>query len=188
MAFLKARGHTGATTLLRREASPQAAFVFVRKTKPSQLAASFLTGRRLRRRAQPVGARPSPRVVRAVVRRRPSPRVSCPPRTNDMGGSIRVPERLRPRRAQAHPAAYVARSVVREYWAMLTHEHVVTRSVARTAAILDCTAGVPGDPYTAATARSTVRRGGRRGPGPAAHRLAHRPTERPRLEPRWSGR
>src|SRR6185503_16982009 len=37
-----------------------------------------------------------------------------------------------------------------EYWGPLTHEHVLTRSVRDSAAVLDATAGMaPGDPYSA---------------------------------------
>jgi len=70
---------------------------------------------------------------------------------NDMGGSIRVPSAhcglvgLKPSRARTSLGPGFG-----EYWGMLTHEHVLTRSVRDTAAVLDCTAGArPGDPYTA---------------------------------------
>ncbi len=70
---------------------------------------------------------------------------------NDMGGSIRVPAAccgvvgLKPTRARTSLGPDFG-----EYWAMLTHEGVLTRSVRDTAAVLDAVAGpAPGDPYTA---------------------------------------
>lgn len=70
---------------------------------------------------------------------------------NDMGGSIRIPSSacglvgLKPTRARTSLAPHFG-----EYWAMTTHEFVLTRSVRDAAAILDCVAGpAPGDPYTA---------------------------------------
>lgn len=70
---------------------------------------------------------------------------------NDMGGSIRIPAAhcglvgLKPSRARGTLAPAFG-----EYWGPLTHEHVVTRSVRDSAAILDCIAGpAVGDPYTA---------------------------------------
>lgn len=70
---------------------------------------------------------------------------------NDMGGSIRIPAAhcglvgLKPSRARSTLAPAFG-----EYWGPLTHEHVVTRSVRDSAAILDCIAGPAiGDPYTA---------------------------------------
>ena len=70
---------------------------------------------------------------------------------NDMGGSIRVPSSmcglvgLKPSRARSTLGPDFG-----EYWAMTTHEHVLTRSVRDTAAVLDAIAGPGvGDPYTA---------------------------------------
>lgn len=70
---------------------------------------------------------------------------------NDMGGSIRIPAShcalvgLKPSRARGTLAPDFG-----EYWGPLTHEHVVTRSVRDSAAILDAVAGpAAGDPYTA---------------------------------------
>src|SRR6266536_2587014 len=70
---------------------------------------------------------------------------------NDMGGSIRVPASacglvgLKPTRARTTLGPDFG-----EFWGPLTHEHVLTRSVRDTAAVLDATAGPgPGDPYTA---------------------------------------
>ena len=70
---------------------------------------------------------------------------------NDMGGSIRLPSSycglvgLKPTRARNSLAPHHG-----EFWGPLTHEHVLTRSVRDSAAILDATAGhAPGDPYTA---------------------------------------
>lgn len=70
---------------------------------------------------------------------------------NDMGGSIRIPSAhcglvgLKPTRARNSLAPDFG-----EYWGPLTHEHVLTRSVRDTAAMLDATAGpAPGDPYLA---------------------------------------
>jgi amidase len=70
---------------------------------------------------------------------------------NDMGGSIRVPSGmcglvgLKPSRGRGTLGPDFG-----EYWAMTTHEHVLTRTVRDTAAVLDAIAGPGvGDPYTA---------------------------------------
>jgi amidase len=70
---------------------------------------------------------------------------------NDMGGSIRLPAAycglvgLKPTRARTSLAPDFG-----EYWAMLTHEGVLTRTVRDTALALDAISGMsPGDPYTA---------------------------------------
>ena len=70
---------------------------------------------------------------------------------NDMGGSIRIPASccglvgLKPSRDRTSLAPDYG-----EYWGPLTHEHVVSRTVRDSAAVLDATAGVvPGDLHTA---------------------------------------
>lgn len=70
---------------------------------------------------------------------------------NDMGGSIRIPAShcalvgLKPSRARTSLAPDFG-----EFWGPLTHQHVLTRSVRDSAAILDATAvPAPGDPYSA---------------------------------------
>ncbi len=70
---------------------------------------------------------------------------------NDMGGSIRVPASacglvgLKPTRGRTTLGPDFG-----EFWGPLTHEHVLTRSVRDSAAVLDAVAGPgPGDPYTA---------------------------------------
>jgi amidase len=70
---------------------------------------------------------------------------------NDMGGSIRFPSSmcgivgLKPTRARSTLGPDFG-----EYWGPLTHEHVLTRSVRDTAAVLDAIAGPgTGDPYSA---------------------------------------
>jgi amidase len=70
---------------------------------------------------------------------------------NDMGGSIRIPASccglvgLKASRDRTSLAPDFG-----EYWGPLTHEHVVTRTVRDSAAVLDATAGgVPGDLHMA---------------------------------------
>ncbi len=152
MAFLKERGHTEETDSYLAAKLRRAGFVFVGKTNLPELAASFLT--------EPVAYGPthnpwdpgrstggSSGGSAAAVASGMVPAAHA----NDMGGSIRVPASacglvgLKPSRARTSLGPAFG-----EYWAMLTHEHVVTRTVRDSAAILDCTAGaMPGDPYTA---------------------------------------
>lgn len=70
---------------------------------------------------------------------------------NDMAGSIRVPASccglvgLKPTRARTSLGPGHG-----EYWGPVAHEHVLTRSVRDSAAVLDTIRGMaPGDPYTA---------------------------------------
>ena len=152
MALLKARGHTEETDSYFAAKLRAAGFVFVGKTNLPELAASFLT--------EPVAYGPthnpwdlgrstggSSGGSAAAVAAGMVPAAHA----NDMGGSIRVPASacglvgLKPSRARTSLGPGFG-----EYWAMLTHEHVLTRTVRDSAAILDCTAGaMPGDPYTA---------------------------------------
>ena len=151
MRVLREAGHTADhdTELARRFRN--AGFVFVGKTNTPELAMSATT--------EPVayGATHNP----WKLDRSPggssggsasavAARLVAAAHANDMGGSIRVPAAhcglvgLKPTRGRGTLAPDFG-----EYWGPLTHEHVVTRSVRDSAAILDAIAGAaPGDPYS----------------------------------------
>ena len=152
MRLLKERGWTEATDSYLVERFRAAGFVIVGKTNTPELASDFTT------EPHAYGATHNPwdptrstggssggsaaAVASGMV---------AVAHGNDMGGSIRVPSSmcglvgLKPSRARTSLGPGFG-----EFWGMLTHEHVLTRSVRDTAAILDCTAGArPGDPYTA---------------------------------------
>ncbi|MFD9813336.1 amidase [Streptomyces sp. NPDC059080] len=95
---------------------------------------------------------------------------------NDMAGSIRIPASacglvgLKPTRARTSLGPEFG-----EYWGPVTHEHVLTRSVRDTAAVLDATAGMaPGDPYTAPAPARPYR--AEVGAGPGVLRIGFRTT------------
>ncbi len=125
---------------------------------------------------------------------------------NDGGGSIRIPASccglvgLKPTRARNSLAPQYG-----DLMGGLVAEHVVTRSVRDSAAILDLTAGpVPGDPYwapplrgpsfsaAAASAAGAAARGGHGGRRPPAARSTptawRRSGRRPRCASRWGTR
>ena len=131
MAFLKAREHTEEADSYFAAKLRAAGFLFVGKTNLPELAASFLT--------EPVAYGPthnpwdlarstggSSGGSAAAVASGMVPAAHA----NDMGGSIRVPASacglvgLKPSRARTSLGPTFG-----EYWAMLTHEHVVTRTV-----------------------------------------------------------
>lgn len=87
---------------------------------------------------------------------------------NDMAGSIRIPAGacglvgLKPTRARTSMGPQHG-----DYWGYITHEHVLTRSVRDTAAVLDVIAGpAPGDPYSALPPTGPYRREVDTDPGP----------------------
>jgi amidase len=87
---------------------------------------------------------------------------------NDMGGSIRLPAAacglvgLKPSRGRVSQGPEFG-----EYMGPLTHEHVLTRTVRDTAAVLDVTSGYEaGDPYTAPPPASTFVAAAGRDPRP----------------------
>ncbi len=86
---------------------------------------------------------------------------------NDMGGSIRTPASvcglvgLKPTRARSTLGPAFG-----EFWWATTHEHVLTRTVRDSAAILDAIRGpAPGDPYTAPAPERPYREEVGRDPG-----------------------
>ncbi|GAA1948734.1 amidase [Amycolatopsis minnesotensis] len=95
---------------------------------------------------------------------------------NDMAGSIRIPAGacgvvgLKPTRGRTSLGPQYG-----DHWAQFTHEHVLTRSVRDTAAVLDVTAGAaPGDPHTAPPPRRPYRE--EVGADPGALRIGFRTT------------
>jgi len=86
---------------------------------------------------------------------------------NDMGGSIRIPAAacgvvgLKPSRGRVSLGPELG-----EAFGSSTHEHVLTRSVRDSAAVLDAIAGYePGDPYTAPPPHGTFLQAALRDPG-----------------------
>ncbi len=152
MRFVKERGYVAKTDTELARRFRAAGFVFVGKTNTPELAMSVTT--------EPLayGATRNPRSPEhspggssggsaAAV----AAGFVAAAHANDMGGSIRIPASfcglvgLKPTRARSSLGPELG-----EYWGPLTHEHVVTRSVRDSAAVLDAIAGAAcGDPYTA---------------------------------------
>ena len=179
MRFLKERGWTEATDSYLVERFRAAGFVIVGKTNTPELASDFTTAPdaygpthnpwALDRSTGGSSGGSAAAVAAGMV---------ALAHGNDMGGSIRVPSSmcglvgLKPSRARTSLGPAFG-----EFWGMLTHEHVLTRSVRDTAAVLDCTAGArPGDPVhrtAAGAARGATRwaptpAGSASGSGPAS--------------------
>lgn len=152
MQLLKQRGWTEATDSYLVERFRAAGFVIVGKTNTPELASDFTTephayGPTLNPWDPARSTGGSSGGSAAAV----ASGMVALAHGNDMGGSIRVPSSmcglvgLKPSRARTSLGPGFG-----EFWGMLTHEHVLTRSVRDTAAVLDATAGArPGDPYTA---------------------------------------
>lgn len=169
MQVLKDAGHVADddTELVRRFRA--AGFVFVGKTNTPELACSVTTEPRAWGATRNPYARDhstggSSGGSAAAV----AARWVCAGHANDMGGSIRLPAShcalvgLKPSRGRTTLAPHLG-----EYWGPLTHEHVVTRSVRDSAAILDATHGpAPGDPYGAPPPRRAYLAEVGRDPGP----------------------
>ena len=152
MQVLKDAGHCAEidSELARRFRS--AGFVFVGKTNTPELACSITTEPLAYGATRnPYGRDHSTGGSSGGSAAAVAARWTCAGHANDMGGSIRVPAShcglvgLKPSRGRGTLAPNLG-----EYWGPLTHEHVLTRSVRDSAAILDATCGpAPGDPYTA---------------------------------------
>ncbi len=152
LQVLKDAGYTAKsdTELARRYR--KAGFVFVGKTNTPELAFSATTEPRAYGATHnPWNVDYSPGGSSGGSGAAVAARFVAAAHGNDMGGSIRLPAShcglvgLKPSRARNSLAPELG-----EFWGPLTHEHVLTRSVRDSAAILDATAGpAPGDPYTA---------------------------------------
>jgi amidase len=152
MRFLKERGYVADHDAWLARRYRRAGFVFVGKTNTPELAASTTT--------EPLAYGPTrnpwdPRRSTAGSSGGSAAAVASglvpAAHANDMGGSIRMPASfcglvgLKPSYARTTLGPDFG-----EYWGQMTHEHVLTRSVRDSAAILDACAGIgPGDPYTA---------------------------------------
>jgi amidase len=148
MRFLKERGHRGDHDTWLAQRYRQAGFVFVGKTNLPELALAPTT--------EPVAYGPtrnpwdperSPGGSSGGSAAAVAAGLVPVAHGNDMGGSIRIPASfcglvgLKPTRARTTIGPDFG-----EYWGPTTHEHVLTRSVRDSAAVLDATRGPgPGD-------------------------------------------
>ena len=154
MQFLKDRGWTARTDTELARRFRAAGFVIVGKTNTPELAMSVTTEPRAYGATHnPWSPSLSPGGSSGGSAAAVAAGLAPVGHANDMGGSIRIPAAfcglvgLKPTRARGSLGPGFG-----EYWGPLTHEHVVTRSVRDSAAVLDAVAGpATGDPYTAPT-------------------------------------
>lgn len=152
MRFLKDRGWTASTDTELARRFRAAGFVIVGKTNTPELAMSVTTEPRAYGATHnPWNPSLSPGGSSGGSAAAVAAGLAPVGHANDMGGSIRIPAAfcglvgLKPTRARGSLGPGFG-----EYWGPLTHEHVVTRSVRDSAAVLDAVAGpATGDPYTA---------------------------------------